>query len=186
MKIKKINAVLALFSIFAMILHIGYNVFSYLTMYYNLSLKLLTAVPFIVITCIHAVLGMCSVFLLEDGTRIDIYSGQNKKTVVQRISAALIFPLLIIHLKTFDLLKNLAETKNQTVFVLVILIQIMFYAVVISHAAVSFSRALITLGILRSREKLKIVEKISFLAAGALFIVAVYAVIRRELFMFVF
>lgn len=46
MKIKKINAVLALFSILAMILHIGYNSFSYLTMYYNLSLKLSDCIAF--------------------------------------------------------------------------------------------------------------------------------------------
>ena len=63
MKLKRLSAVLALLSIMAIILHIGYNVFSYLTMYYDPAMKLLTAMPFIVITCIHAVLGMCLVFL---------------------------------------------------------------------------------------------------------------------------
>ena len=63
MKLKKLNAVLALLSTIAMIFHIGYNIFAYLTMYYNPTLKLVSAVPFIVITCIHAVLGMCLVFL---------------------------------------------------------------------------------------------------------------------------
>jgi hypothetical protein len=132
----------------------------------------------------HAVLGMCSVFLLGEGTRLDMYTIQNRRTVVQRVSAAFILPLLFIHLKTFAFLKDSSESKNWPVFVLVILIQMMFYAVVISHAAVSLSRALITLGILASRENLKIVEKISFLIGGLLFITAAYAVIRGELAMF--
>ena len=127
---------------------------------------------------------MCSVFLLGDGTRLDIYPRKNRQIIVQRISAAFVFPLLLIHLKTFALLKDLSESKNLPVFVLVILIQIMFYAVVISHASVSFPRALITLGILASGEKLKTVEKLSFLAGGALFILAVCAVVRGELAMF--
>ena len=184
MKLKKINAVLALISILAMILHIGYNIFAYLTMYYNPALKQLTSLPFILFTCLHAVFGMCSIFLLGDGTRLDLYPGQNRQTVVQRISAAFLFPLLLIHLKTFDLLRDLSETKKLMMFVLVILVQIMFYTVAISHAAVSFPRALVTLGILASRESLKHVEKVSFLAGGVLFIAAVCAVIRGELAMF--
>ena len=144
MKLKRLNAALALLSIVAMILHIGYNIFSYLTMYYNPAMKLLTAMPFIVITCIHAVLGMCLVFLLGDGTRLDLYPAQNRQTVIQRISAALIFPLLIIHLKTFEFLKTFSAGNNWAAFVLVILIQILFYGVVISHAAVSFPKALVT------------------------------------------
>ena len=185
MKLKRINAVLALLAILAMILHIGYNIFSYLTMYYNPVLKQMTAFPFIILTCIHAVLGMCSVFLLKDGTRLDMYTVQNWQTVVQRFSAALIFPLLLIHLKTFSYLKDFSERRNWPIFALVILIQIMFYAFVISHAAVSFPKSLITLGILASKESLKIVERISFLIGGVLFIVAVYAVIRGEMIMFV-
>ena len=185
MKLKKLNAALALLSIVAMIIHIGYNNFAYLTMYYNPAMKLMTAVPFIVITCIHAVLGMCMVFLLGDGTRLDLYPAQNRQTVIQRISAALIFPLLIIHLKTFDFLKASSGGNNWAAFVLVILVQILFYGVVISHAAVSFPKSLVTLGMLESREKLRVIEKISFATGLVLFIISVCAIIRGEIAIFI-
>lgn len=185
MKLKKLNAVLALLSTIAMIFHIGYNIFAYLTMYYNPTLKLISAVPFIVITCIHAVLGMCMVFLSGDGTRLDLYPSQNRQTVIQRISAALIFPLLIIHLKTFEFLSALSGEKNWVAFGLVILVQILFYGVVISHAAVSFPKALVTLGMLDSRKKLSVIEKISYIFGLVLFITAVCAIIRGEIAIFI-
>ena len=43
MKLKKINAALGLLSIVALLLHLGYTVFAYITFYYNPTLKLLTA-----------------------------------------------------------------------------------------------------------------------------------------------
>ena len=184
MKLKKINAVLAILSTLAMIIHIGYNIFAYTTMYYNPAMKLLTTMPFIVTACIHAVLGMCSVFLLGDGTRLDIYPGQNIKTIIQRVSAALIFPLLIIHLKTFELLGKFSNEKNTVAFVLVILVQNIFYAVVISHAAVSFPKAFITLGMLGSSKNLNSFEKITCVIGCLLFVAAVCAVTFGELAIF--
>ena len=184
-KPKKVNAVLALLSIVAMILHIGYNIFSYLKMYYNPAMKMLTSIPFIVLACMHAVLAMCLVFLLGDGTQACFYPAQNRQTVIQRISATLVFPLLIVHLRTFEYLKALSEGKNWTVFVLVILVQIVFYAVSITHVAVSFPKALVTLGVLDSREKLNVTERISFMIGVVLFIASVYAVIRGEIAIFI-
>ena len=57
---------MSLITIVLLLVHIGYNVYAYLTFSYNpvltetLSYCLLTAM------CLHAVLGMCSVFLLGD------------------------------------------------------------------------------------------------------------------------
>ena len=58
MPLKKINAALGLLSIAAMLLHIGYTVFAYLAFYYDPMLKLLTAIPFMVLACLHAICGM--------------------------------------------------------------------------------------------------------------------------------
>ena len=68
---------------------------------------------------------------------------------------------------------------------LVILVQILFYGVVISHAAVSFSKALVTLGMLDSREKLSVIERISFIMGLVLFITSVCAIIRGEIAIFI-
>ncbi len=98
-KLKKLSAALALLSIFAMLLHIGYTVFAYLAFYYNPVLKLMTAVPFMVLACLHVICGMLTVFLQADGTRLDLYPKQNVLTILQWVSAALMLPLLTLHIK---------------------------------------------------------------------------------------
>ena len=44
MKLKKINAALGLLSIVALLLHLGYTVFAYITFYYNPTIKLCCAI----------------------------------------------------------------------------------------------------------------------------------------------
>ena len=88
MKLNRIDAEVGLLSVIALLVHIGYTAYAYLAFYYNPTLKLLTAVPFMVLACLHAVLGMSAVFLQGDGTRLDLYPKQNLRTIVQRIAAA--------------------------------------------------------------------------------------------------
>lgn len=184
MVIKRINAILSLISVMLLIVHIGYSAFAYLTFYYNPMLKMLTAYPFIVAACLHAVFGMCAVFLQGDGTRLDVYWKQNCSTLIQRLSAALIFPLLIIHLNNFNLLKSSAEQNRWLVFALLIFVQVVFYAVMIAHVATSFSKALITLGILADRKRQKNLDKLVYILCAAMFLLISVAVVRGELMMF--
>ncbi len=184
MKLKKINAILAILSIFTLIVHIGYTDFAYLTMFYDPLLKLLTSLPFMIVTCLHAVCGMTAVFLQADGTRLDLYPKQNKKTIIQRLSAALIFPLLLLHLNTFELLRSCTESGNMLCFVLLIISQPVFYGVIFAHTSVSFSRSLITLGALASKERQKMLDRIAVIASAVLFAVTVFAVIKGQLAMF--
>ncbi len=186
MGLKKASAVLALLTILALLVHVGYSVFCYLTSYYNPMLKMLTAAPVIVCACLHAVAGMCSVFLLGDGTRVAPYWRQNRRTIIQRVSAALIFPLLIVHLNTFNILKDTSQNGAWPVFGLVLLAQVAFYAVVALHVATSFSRALITLGLLTSKETQARIDRIVYVVCTCLFLVAAFVVVRGQLGMFVF
>ena len=82
MKLKKFNALIALLSSIALLIHIGYSSFAYLTMYYNPDMKNLTATPFIICTMIHAVCGMCIVFLQNDGTDLSVYKDKKGKGTV--------------------------------------------------------------------------------------------------------
>lgn len=184
MKLKKASAVLGLLSIAAMLLHIGYTVFAYLTFYYNPALKLWTAIPFMVMVCLHAICGMSSVFLQADGTRLDLYPKQNVRTILQRVTAALIFPLLILHINTFGLLQSASENGQWAWFVVLLLSQPLFYGTVMTHIAVSVSRALITLGWLTSPEKQKIIDRAVYIFCGAAFVIAAFVVLRTELAMF--
>ena len=184
MKLKKINAALGLLSIAGIMLHIGYSVFAYLTFYYNPVLKIWTAVPFMAATCLHAICGMLSVFLQSDGTRLDQYPKQNMRTILQRVSAALIFPLQILHINTFDMLKSGAEKGQWGLFALIMISQPLFYGMVLTHIAVSVSRAFITLGWLTSPEKQKVIDRVVYVLCAAAFVIASFVVLRTELAMF--
>ncbi len=184
MRLKKINAALSLVTSLAMLLHIGYTVYAYLAFYYNPGLKLLTAVPFMVLACLHAFCGMTAVFLQADGTRLDLYPKQNRRTVLQRVSAALIFPLLILHLNTYGLLRASAEAGQWLCFALLLLSQPLFYGAALAHVAASLTRALITLGWLSDREAQRKFDRAICIACALLFAAAVFAVVKGQLAMF--
>lgn len=184
MKMKKINGALGLLSIVFMFLHIGYTVYAYLSFYYNPFLKMVFAIPFMVVVCLHAVLGMITVFTRADGTRMDLYAKQNYRTILQRVSASLIFPLLILHINTFTLMKSCAE-KGQTVFIFLLMAaELLFFATVITHVSVSLTNGLVTLGILESREVQKKLDRIIYVIGAVVFAVAVYAVLKVQIAMF--
>lgn len=185
MILKKTNAVLGLLSSIAVVVHMAYNCFCYLTFYYNPALKLVTSVPLMVLMCGHAICGMCAVFLLGDGTRLDLYPQKNRKTIIQRISAALIFPLLIVHLKTFEAMKSLSESGIWIGFALLMVLQLLFYVVITVHTSISFSKACITLGLLVDEKKVRLTDRIVALVMTALLLVTSFAVIKGELSMFV-
>ena len=186
MRLKKINAALGLLSIAAMLLHIGYTVFAYLAFYYNPTLKLLTAIPFMVLACLHAVCGMLTLFLQSDGTRLELYPKQNARTILQRVSAALMLPLLILHINTFGLLQSSAEAGQWIWFALLMLSQPLFYGVVQTHIAVSVTRGLITLGWLSSTEKQKVIDRVVCILCALAFVVSTFVVVRTELAMFLY
>jgi hypothetical protein len=185
MKLKKINATLSLLAIMFLMLHIGYSVFAYITFYYNPVLTKAFAIPFMVLTCFHAICGMSIVFFQADGTRLDLYPKQNMRTILQRVSAALIFPLLILHINTFQLLQYSAGKRNNLLFGLLIFMEVLFFATVITHVAVSVTAALITLGILASRNKQIIIDRVIYIIGAIAFSVAVIAVVKTQMAMFI-
>ncbi|MCR5667195.1 MAG: hypothetical protein K6G01_10220 [Eubacterium sp.] len=185
MKQKKINASLGLLSIVFMLLHIGYTVFSYLTYYYNPVLKMVFAIPFMVLVCLHAVCGMLTVFTQADGTRMDLYPKLNLKTILQRASAALIFPLLILHINTFSLLQACAERGLTFFIVLLFVSEMIFFATVLTHVSISLTKGLVTLGILTSVEIQKKLDRIIYIVSAIIYVVAVYSVLNTQIVMFV-
>ncbi len=183
MKLKKANAVLGLLSAPLLLAHIGYTVASYLSMNDNPALKKATAIPFVMAVLLHAILGMLSVFLLGDGTRLDLYPKQNRNTVVQRVTAALILPLLILHLKAVSAIQSFAVKGRWVPIGLILLLQILFYAVVLAHTAVSLSRAFVTLGWLSSRETQRKIDRAVAVVFAAVFVLAAFAVVRYMIVM---
>ena len=184
MLLKKTNAALGLLSILLMLSHIGYSVFAYLTMYYNPFLKNIFAYPFMIAVCLHAVLGMLSVSMQPEGSRLDLYPKLNARTVLQRVSAALIFPLLILHINTFSLMRASAEGGHKVFIMLLILGELLFFAAVITHISVSLTKALITLGLLSSSKTAKAIDTVLYILGAAVFLVSAFAVVRGQAMMF--
>ena len=184
MRLKKLNAALGLFSIVCMLLHMGYTVFAYLTFFYDPVLKLVFAMPFMVVVCLHAVCGMLTVFLQGDGSRMDLYPKQNMGTLIQRVSAALIFPLLILHINTFSLMQVCAGKGQKGLIVLLIAAELLFFAVVIAHVVISLSKGLITLGLLASRGLQRRIDRTAYVLGAAAFVIAAYAVVKVQIVMF--
>ncbi len=182
--LKKANAALGLLSILLILLHVGYSVFCYLTFYYNPVLKLVFAYPFMVCACLHAICGMLIVFTMKDGGRADLYPKQNRRIILQRASAALILPLLILHINTFSLMRKSAEGGYTLFMILLILAGILFFAVVITHVAVSFTNSLITLGRLTDREIRMSIDKAVYVIGAIVFALSVYAVVKGQAVMF--
>lgn len=185
MKLKKTNAILGLLSTLCLLLHVCYSAFAYLTFYYNPLLKYVFSLPFIVLTCLHAVCGMLSVFLLSDGTRLTQYPRQNRQTLLQRVSAAAIFPLLILHLDTFSLMQSCAEKGQTLLILLLMLVQVLFYAVVLLHIAVSVTKGFITLGLLSSDVTRKRMDTVIYVLSAILLAAASFSVIKGEAAMFI-
>lgn len=184
MKLKIVNAILGLLSILFILLHFCYSVFCYLTFYYNPALKNIFAYPFLVLVCLHAVCGMLTVFMQDDGGRMDLYPKQNIRTIFQRVSAALILPLLIIHIKSFEWMSGAAEMGKPIFVRLLILAGVLFSAVVLTHVATSFTKGFITLGLLSSEKTMKQIDRFCYVVCGALFIVAVYSITKGQIAMF--
>ena len=181
---KKTNAAVSLITILLLFVHTAYNTYCYLAFYYNPVLKIVLSIPLIVCVCIHAVLGMWSVFMNNDAAGADFYHQYNRETCIQRISAALIFPLLILHIKTYGFMTAAAVSSHRILLFLLIVSEVLFNLVVFTHTAVSFSRALITLGWLSSSESKRRIDRLMYIICLLLCIIASAAVIRGQLIMF--
>ena len=184
MKLKKCNAVLSLLTVLALLLHVGYVFYAYLTFDYNASIQKVLSRIVEALVCVHGVLGMCLVFLMGDGTRLGDYPRQNLSTVLQRVSAALLFPLLLVHVKTFSLLGSFAAEGRMTGFAVVLALQVLFYADVAVHVVTSLPRALITLGWLRRERTRRVLDRVLWVLGALIFAALTVTVVRTELIIF--
>ena len=184
MKLKKLNAVLGLLSILSLLVHVGYTIYTYIAFYYNPVISRATQLPLVLLVLTHAVCGMLILFLYNDGSQPTLYPKQNRRTIIQRVSAALILPVLFVHFDTFKTMQSSAEAGNTTPVYLLMVIETLFFAIVIAHVSTSLTNAFITLGILSSRETQKKINRAVYVIGAAVFLFAVFAVVRTQAAMF--
>ena len=102
MRAKRANAVVALLMIAALLIHLAYEVWSYMTFYYNPLVTKLIAYSFVALVVVHILLSVSIVFGQHDSKDLRKYPKQNWRTIVQRVSAVMILLLLPWHIKTGD------------------------------------------------------------------------------------
>lgn len=154
MAIKKWNARLSLLTVLLLLIHEGYQLFAYITFYYNPLLSKVTGYAVAACLVLHAILSVVGVDVLHDAKGV-AYKRLNIRTVLQRVSAMLLILLLPLHIFSFPLLKSSAGGFG---YILVEAAQIAFYTTLFCHIATSFSSALVTLGWLSDIKKKRIID----------------------------
>lgn len=180
---KKVNAVLGLGIIASVLIHIGYEIYAFLTFYYNPLLTKIIAYTTLGLAGLHVLCSIGIVFFAHDRGNGMRYPKLNARTMIQRISAAAIVIMILPHINNFMILSSLAE-KNRPLFYAVLLSQTLFYAAVLLHVAVSVRNAFISLGLIQTEKAGKAVDAVTWVICAAVFIAASAVIIRTQLSMF--
>ena len=181
--VKKCNAVLGLAIIAVFLIHIIYEIYAYLTFYYNPVLTKAIAHTALGTAALHVLISIFIIFFMHDRGNGMKYPALNVRTLLQRISAFAIVPLMIVHMNTFSLLGMTSEAAGP-LFLTVLAVQALFYADVLLHIGLSTGNALITLGIITTGKVRKTTDITVWTLCVILFIAAVVIITRTQLAMF--
>ena len=164
MSMKKINAWMSLITTGLILMHEGYQLYAYAAFYYNPALSAVTGFALLFVMLIHAILSGISCFVVHDSKRI-AYKLSNRRTVLQRVSAVASILLLPLHVCAFPLLMS---APSDLIRYLTAGSQVLFYASINTHAAVSVGNAFITLGWLTDRKKREILGRLAWIVCVVL------------------
>lgn len=156
---KKINSVLTIITTLILVDHLSAMSMFFLTGSLNLSVTKIIARALCSIVALHALLSIISVFFMHDGAKIGPYKMQNKNTIIQLATSIVIANMLHPHVKAFGFLIN-KQPITTPAKIMVIVTEIIFFGAILLHLSVSFSKALITLGIIRTEKAEKIVNRV--------------------------
>ncbi|MBR0308374.1 MAG: hypothetical protein IJH92_05735 [Mogibacterium sp.] len=173
MKLKKTNATLGIISTLILLAHAGYQMTAYVLFIYAPMVTKVLAWGCAAAISAHAVIGMCIVMFAHDGSAALEYPMANIRTILQRASAIGIMVLLVLHVKSFDILKS-----GTPGLILVEIIVILFYACVFTHIATSLTNAFVTLGMLCDMDRKKKIDHTLWVVFAVLWAAAVFIIGR--------
>lgn len=177
MKLKKLNAILGIAIIAALLCHAGTMTYSLITHWYNFTVYKYFAHLAETIMFLHVLISICIFFFSSDGSSLLRYPRRNISTIVQRASAVLIIVLVHMHISNYAHMAT-GETLTPAEALFNCLIECVYILSVFAHTAVSFSKALVTLGLVRSVRASVRLERIVYAVCAVLAAAAVFAVIR--------
>ena len=167
MGLKKANACISLLLVVVFLAHSVYELIACLTMSFDPTVVKVFGITVAAFVSVHVVLSVISIFKYQDSKKID-YPKLNKRTWLQRFSAVMIVVLLPLHMRTAGWV--MAEGVTALSIALEIL-QVIFFALVYLHIAVSFSRALLTLGWITEERTKRRIDLVTGILCGVLFLI---------------
>lgn len=90
MNIKRINAAAGLILVLLLLVHVIYEVWSYVTFYYNPLVTKAIGWSFAAVTALHILLSVTSLYAKHDGSTLRMYPRANIGTIMQRGSAEIL------------------------------------------------------------------------------------------------
>ena len=126
---------------------------------------------------IHAVLCIVSYYPRRGMLNFHRYRKENWRLITQRISGIVILILLYPHMRVLHLIISGVSFSGGAKF-LVLVTEILFAGAAFLHLSVSFSRSMLTLGLLRNDRMEKFVDCVTWIICGLLMVLTVAARIR--------
>lgn len=176
MRLKKLNAVLGLGIIAAVLCHAGTMTFSLITFWYNLAVCKTLAHVAVGLLILHVLTSICIFFFCHDGSDMG-YPRQNMRAVLQRVTAVLMMILIHFHTRAYAHMAT-GETLAPGRAVLTCALDVIFILSVCVHIAVSVSKSFVTLGWIGSSKTAGRIDRIAAAACILLGAVALFAVVR--------
>ncbi len=177
---KKANAGISLLICILMLIHVLYEVISFVVFFYNPVVTKVLGYVLVAAIVAHAGLSMAIVFGRHDSKTIT-YKALNIRTLLQRIFAGLMCVLIPLHIFAFKLL---SKSVGTVFFSLFLLIMVIFYWSVFSHVALSFTNALVSLGWLGDMKKKKVADIIIWILCFLMFLAASFIITMTQWKMF--
>ena len=126
---------------------------------------------------IHVVLCIVSYYPRRGILNFHRYRKENWRLITQRISGIVILILLYPHMRVLHLIISGASFSSGAKF-LVLVTEILFAGAAFLHLSVSFSRSMLTLGLLKNDRMEKLVDYVTWIICGLLMVLTVAARIR--------
>lgn len=182
MTVKKLNAVCSWVLLALLIGHVATTTAFLLTGWFDMKLFVVLPRILAVVCVIHVCLSLFIVFFLHDGSDVSKYGKMSQRTIVQRASGLLILALVHPHVKLFSsfIYEGLPLTGLQKLGVF--LVEILFFGSVFTHIECSFSRSLISMGLIRTDAAEKRVDYAARTLCALLFAFTMFSLARFLIF----
>ena len=177
MRLKKVNAICSWIIIGFLLGHLGTMSYSMLTGWYNFFICKGLAKGTAIVVAIHVTLSLILMFFFHDGTNFSKYKSQNKRVMLQRASGLIIVAILHLHTKAFGFIAaGTALSVANKCFILIT--EFLFFGAIFIHLGVSFSRSLISMGMVRSDAAEKRVDRLVAVFCGLLMVITMVALTK--------